>query len=108
VHCVGTHAIAAALRASLRPGDELLSVGGAPYDTLEEVIGTRGDPGAGSLADWGVTFRIHPLRQDGLLDIKSLAAAINPGVLKCIFPALERLLHQLGLVWEGKEEIPEL
>jgi cystathionine beta-lyase family protein involved in aluminum resistance len=57
----------------------MLSVGGAPYDTLEEVIGTRGAPGAGSLACWGVTSRIHPLCQDGLLDIKSLAAAIRPG-----------------------------
>lgn len=40
-----------------RPGDELLAVAGAPYDTLEEVIGLRGTPGIGSLADLGVTYR---------------------------------------------------
>ena len=38
----GTHAIACALYGVLRPGDELLAVAGAPYDTLEEVIGLRG------------------------------------------------------------------
>jgi cystathionine beta-lyase family protein involved in aluminum resistance len=38
----GTHAIACALYGVLRPGDEMLAVVGAPYDTLEEVIGVRG------------------------------------------------------------------
>ncbi|MGD1849611.1 MAG: methionine gamma-lyase family protein, partial [Cyanophyceae cyanobacterium] len=52
----GTHAIACALFGILRPGDELLSVAGSPYDTLEEVIGTRGT-GQGSLAEFGVTYR---------------------------------------------------
>ena len=42
----GTHAIATALFAVLRPGDEVLAVAGKPYDTLEEVIGLRGTPGA--------------------------------------------------------------
>ncbi|CAI7777597.1 unnamed protein product, partial [Closterium sp. NIES-53] len=53
----GTHAIAAALYAVLRPGDELLSVAGAPYDTMEEVIGLRGTPGHGSLKEFGVSYR---------------------------------------------------
>jgi hypothetical protein len=44
----GTHAIATALFTALRPGDELLAVAGKPYDTLEEVIGLRGTPGAHS------------------------------------------------------------
>lgn len=43
--------------ASCSPGDELLAVAGAPYDTLEEVIGLRGTPGIGSLADFGVSYR---------------------------------------------------
>ena len=60
----GTHAIACALFGVLRPGQELLAVSGAPYDTLEEVIGLRGrtDDGLrGSLADFGVSYRQLPL-----------------------------------------------
>ena len=51
----GTHALALALMSNLRPGDELLSPVGKPYDTLEEVIGIR--PSRGSLAEYGVTYR---------------------------------------------------
>ena len=51
----GTHALALALAANLRPGDELLSPVGKPYDTLEEVIGIR--PSKGSLAEYGITYR---------------------------------------------------
>ena len=51
----GTHALAVALFGNLRPGDELLSPVGKPYDTLEEVIGIR--PSCGSLADYGVSYR---------------------------------------------------
>ena len=51
----GTHALALALSGNLRPGDELLSPVGRPYDTLEEVIGIR--PSRGSLAEYGVTYR---------------------------------------------------
>ncbi|MBF2055219.1 MAG: methionine gamma-lyase family protein [Candidatus Sericytochromatia bacterium] len=53
----GTHAITAALFGVLRPGDELLFVTGHPYDTLEEVVGVRGDQNVGSLQDWGVKYR---------------------------------------------------
>ena len=49
----GTHALALALMSNLRPGDELLSPVGKPYDTLEEVIGIR--PSRGSLAKYGMT-----------------------------------------------------
>ena len=47
----------ALFNASCSPGDELLAVAGSPYDTLEEVIGLRGTPGIGSLADFGVSYR---------------------------------------------------
>ena len=50
----GTHALAVALAGNLRPGDELLSLVGKPYDTLEEVIGIR--PSNGSLAEYGVSY----------------------------------------------------
>lgn len=64
----GTHAIACALYGALRPGDELVALAGAPYDTLEEVIGLRGREGDGSLRELGVSYRQHPLAPDGGLD----------------------------------------
>ena len=60
----GTHALALALSANLRPGDELLSISGKPYDTLEEVIGIR--PSCGSLAEYGVTYRQVSLPEEAL------------------------------------------
>ena len=71
----GTHALAVALSANLRPGDELLSPVGAPYDTLEEVIGIR--PSPGSLAEFGVTYRQAELTPDGGFDWDAIRAAIN-------------------------------
>jgi cystathionine beta-lyase family protein involved in aluminum resistance len=73
----GTHAIAACLYGVLRPGDELLSVVGAPYDTLEEVIGIRGT-GQGSLAELGVTYGQIELLPDGSIDWQTLSTAIKP------------------------------
>lgn len=73
----GTHAIACALYGILRPGDELLAVAGAPYDTLEEVIGIRGSA-QGSLADFGITYRQLDLRPDGSVDWETLAHAVQP------------------------------
>ncbi len=62
----GTHALALALMSNLRPGDELLSPVGKPYDTLEEVIGIR--PSRGSLAEYGVSYRQVDLKEDGSFD----------------------------------------
>ncbi|WP_239124801.1 methionine gamma-lyase family protein [Leptolyngbya sp. CCY15150] len=73
----GTHAIASALYGVLRPGDEMVSVAGAPYDTLEEVIGLRGQ-GQGSLQEFGVRYRELALTQDGGIDWDTLATAIRP------------------------------
>lgn len=72
----GTHAIACALFGTLRPGDELLAVAGAPYDTLEEVIGTRGNA-QGSLKEFGITYRELSLTVDGNVDWKNLKSAIS-------------------------------
>ena len=71
----GTHALAVALAGNLRPGDELLSPVGKPYDTLEEVIGIR--PSKGSLAEYGVTYRQVELLEDGTFDYEGIRAAIN-------------------------------
>ncbi|DBA77696.1 TPA: hypothetical protein ACH3X2_008398 [Trebouxia sp. C0005] len=74
----GTHAIATALYALLRPGDELLAVAGRPYDTMEEVIGLRGTQGHGSLLEWGVTYQELPLAEQGLIDWDALRTALTP------------------------------
>ena len=71
----GTHALAVALAGNLRPGDELLSPVGKPYDTLEEVIGIR--PSKGSLAEYGITYRQVELLEDGTFDYDGIRAAIN-------------------------------
>lgn len=71
----GTHALALALSANLRPGDELLSPVGKPYDTLEEVIGIR--PCKGSLAEYGVTYRQVDLLPDGSFDYDRIREAIH-------------------------------
>ena len=71
----GTHALAIALAANLRPGDELLSPVGKPYDTLEEVIGIR--PSNGSLAEYGVTYSQVELLEDGYFDYPAIEAALN-------------------------------
>ncbi|MCI9081196.1 MAG: hypothetical protein HFI70_02540 [Lachnospiraceae bacterium] len=71
----GTHALALALMSNLRPGDELLSPVGKPYDTLEEVIGIR--PSKGSLAEYGITYRQADLLADGTFDYESIKKAIN-------------------------------
>ena len=71
----GTHALALALAANLRPGDELLAPAGKPYDTLEEVIGIR--PSNGSLAEYGITYSQVDLLEDGTFDYDSIRKAIN-------------------------------
>ncbi len=71
----GTHALNIALSGNLRPGDELLSVSGKPYDTLEEVIGIR--PSRGSLAEYGVTYNQVDLLSDGSFDFDGIRNAIN-------------------------------
>jgi len=72
----GTHAIAAALFGVLRPGDRMLSITGRPYDTLEEVIGLRGE-GQGSLVDFGVDYAECDLNPDGSLDLQALDQALD-------------------------------
>lgn len=71
----GTHALNIALSSNLRPGDELLSPVGKPYDTMDEIIGIR--PSKGSLAEYGVTYRQVDLLEDGSFDFDGIRAAIN-------------------------------
>ena len=71
----GTHALTVALSANLLPGDELLSPVGAPYDTLEEVIGIR--ESVGSLKEYGVTYAQADLLPDGTFDYSAIEKAIH-------------------------------
>ena len=71
----GTHALSIALAANLRPGDELFSPVGKPYDTLEEVIGIR--ESKGSLAEYGITYREAALNDDGSINFDNIKACIN-------------------------------
>ncbi|OEG00170.1 hypothetical protein BHF71_06085 [Vulcanibacillus modesticaldus] len=72
----GTHALAIGLFGLLRPGDELLYITGSPYDTLEEVIGIRGQ-GMGSLKEWGVSYNFVPLNENGKVDFEQVSKKIN-------------------------------
>ena len=79
----GTHALAIGLYGLLRPGDTLLSVAGKPYDTLEEVIGIAGEPGNGSLADFGVKYEQVELK-NGKLDFEEIDKKLDDKV-KVVF-----------------------
>lgn len=71
----GTHALSTALSAILRPGDELLSPVGKPYDTLEGIIGIK--PSKGSLAEFGIRYRQVDLLPDGSFDYEGIRKAVN-------------------------------
>lgn len=73
----GTHALTVALSAILRPGDELLSPVGKPYDTLEGVIGIKEDNPPGSLKEFGISYRQVDLKEDGSFDLERVKAALN-------------------------------
>lgn len=75
----GTHALAICLYGILRPGDRMLSAAGRPYDTMEEVIGLAGEPGNGSLKDFGVKYSQVELK-DEALDIPAIVDALAADV----------------------------
>lgn len=97
----GTHALTLTLTGILRPGDELIYCTGAPYDTLEEVIGIRGK-GKGSLAEFGVTYKQVELKADGSLDFEALKKAISP---KTRMMTVQRAT---GYGWRKAITIPEI
>lgn len=81
----GTQTLAVGLFGLLRPGDTLLSVTGKPYDTLEEVIGIRGEEGTGSLKDFGVNYRQIEMK-DGAVDLESVEKELSKDLsVKVVF-----------------------
>lgn len=97
----GTHAISCALFGLLRPGDELLAVAGAPYDTLEEVIGLRGH-GQGSLREFGINYRQVDLTGEGLLDWAAIAQGVRPQTRMVL------IQRSCGYSWRPSLTIPEI
>ena len=97
----GTHAIACCLFGVLRPGEEMLAVAGAPYDTLEEVIGLRGS-GQGSLQDFGVTYRQLPLTQELTVDWQALAKAVSNST------RLVLIQRSCGYSWRASLSLAEI
>ncbi|MCG5060137.1 MAG: methionine gamma-lyase family protein [Limnoraphis sp. WC205] len=97
----GTHAIACALFGVLRPGDEMLAVAGAPYDTLEEVIGLRGKS-QGSLLEYGISYRQIDLQLDGKIDWESLKVGITSKT------RLVLIQRSCGYSWRSSLSIAEI
>ncbi len=98
----GTHALTLTLTGILRPGDELIYCTGAPYDTLEEVIGIRGDSGKGSLKEFGVSYKQVELAEDGTIDLDALGKAISQ---KTRMVCLQR---STGYAWRKALTIDEI
>ena len=102
----GTHAIALCLYGVLRPGDELLSLQGSPYDTLEEMIGIRGCE-SGSLTEYGINYRQVNLAPRELLDLEMIKSVIRPSTRMVLLQrsrgySLRPSLSQIGRAscWE--------
>lgn len=72
----GTHAISTALFGILRPNDELLYITGKPYDTLEEIVGIRGN-GNGSLKEFNISYQAVDLTDEGKPDLAAIKSAIH-------------------------------
>ena len=97
----GTHAIACALFGTLRPGDEMLSVVGPPYDTLEEVIGLR-EEGQGSLKEFGISYRELPLTETGTINWQGLESAVTEKT------RLALIQRSCGYSWRASLAISEI
>ncbi len=80
----GTHTLSTMLFAVLRPGDTLAAITGKPYDTLEEVIGIAGEPGSGSLADFGIKYEEIGLLPDGEPDYDGIKSLLTSKKIKAV------------------------
>lgn len=97
----GTHALAICLYGNLRPGEEMLSITGKPYDTLEEVIGIRG-MGMGSLKEFGVSYKQVELLENGTIDYNAIKKAISEKT-KLVFMQKSR-----GYAWRRSLTIDDI
>ncbi|MBZ8179087.1 methionine gamma-lyase family protein [Oscillatoria salina] len=97
----GTHAIACALFGVLRPGDEMLAVAGSPYDTLEEVIGLRGNC-QGSLMEFNIQYRQLTLTNEGIINWEALSTAIRDNT-RLVF-----IQRSCGYSWRSSLSISDI
>lgn len=98
----GTHALALCLYGVLQPGDELLSITGKPYDTLEEVIGIRGEKGTGSLKDYNISYKQIELLENGDIDYNKTEQSVTPNT-KMVF-----LQRSRGYGWRKPISIKDI
>lgn len=99
----GTHALTVALAGNLRPGDEVFSPVGLPYDTLQGVIGIREEKG--SLAEYGITYNQAELKEDGSFDYDAIRKGINERTRLC---TIQRSKGYAGRPTFSVEQIGEL
>ncbi|MBE7012109.1 MAG: hypothetical protein E7415_05500 [Ruminococcaceae bacterium] len=99
----GTQAIALCLYAVLRPGDTLVSLVGSPYDTMEEVIGIRGEEGTGSLKDFGVNYDQVDLLPDGTVDYNGIAEILKMKKVKAVL-----IQRSKGYDWRKSLDVAEI
>ena len=104
----GTHALSIGLFGILRPGDIMYSVAGKPYDTLEEVIGITGNPGDGSLRDFGVTYEQTDLTKDGNFDFAEIGDKLRSFGAKVKMVFVQRSKGYLNRKTLSVDEIGEL
>lgn len=78
----GTHAITCALFGAVMPGDTLVYAVGAPYDTLQSVIGTTGNA-RGTLMDYGVKYKEVPLK-DNAPDLEGIVDTVKDPSVKAV------------------------
>ena len=104
----GTHALTIALFGILRPGDEMLSVAGKPYDTLEEVIGITGTAGNGSLRDFGVSYHQIDLIDGRSFDFDAIGAYLRENGEKVKMVFVQRSKGYLNRKTLSVDEIGEL
>lgn len=97
----GTHALTAGLWGCLEPGKELLSITGAPYDTILPVIGLK-EPGPGSLMHWGVKYKELALKDDGHIDIAGIKNVLNENT------GLVYIQRSRGYTWRPSLPVAEI
>ena len=100
----GTHAIALALYAVMRPHDTLISVTGRPYDTLNSVIGKSAGEGTGSLADFLVEYKQVELKEDGTIDLDT----VEKTILQCAHPKAVFIQRSRGYAWRKALSVGEI
>jgi len=81
----GTHTLSTMLFAVLRPGDLVVAITGKPYDTLEEVVGIVGEPGNGSLKDFGIDYMQIDLKEDSSVDYDAVRKVLTEKKVKAVW-----------------------